>query len=752
MSSPSLEQLRYWQRNQEHDKIIEALDLETCKEAQKAVLCLALALSGNEAARSMLPEVARQNPTDPMWKSDVALVCLLAGEKEKSLNLLEEAVASPEATAVEFSRLGTVYLTMNELEKGREYYQEAIDRETGNGIWHNNLAGILVRQQKMEEALENYDRALKLTPDLEKAKQSRLNVLRALERTEEIVAELEKEIEINPEDIHLRLRLARAYDLDNKFTQAIQTLKEALLPVKEVEKPDKELPARDKSETPWAEQISLRMEMARIFTERSRHGIALHALNQVEELDPENPVQCYSMQATALSEMGRYDKALEKLDAAKEKIFEDNPEATLPLPLDMARAGVLNEKGDYEQAEEILRRLLETYPGNAQLLTQLGQTLLWTGKLDEAADCFEEASNINPMALAQMVNARRIPEDPKALEKMRQMADNPLMAEQARISMAFALSDLYEKQKDADNAWPYLELGNRLTDKQLGYSPEGFTKKVDTFKQVFTREFFAGQEPIGNSWPTPIFVVGMPRSGTTLTEQILCSHKDIFGAGELDLMGRLNQLMPKVLKDNRPFPVCIDKFTPHLRTEAARFYLKGLQHYDTEHDYVVDKMPHNFMQLGLIHLIFPQAKIIHIQRDPRDTALSNFQQNFKAKHGGMGFAFDLEKIALQINDYHRIMQHWREVLPAPVFEIKYEDLVVDQDTWSHKLLEFVGVDWDEQVMDFHKTERAVRTASVTQVRQPIYQTSKQKWRRYEKYLQPLLDNLDPTYMPEEYKE
>jgi hypothetical protein len=162
--------------------------------------------------------------------------------------------------------------------------------------------------------------------------------------------------------------------------------------------------------------------------------------------------------------------------------------------------------------------------------------------------------------------------------------------------------------------------------------------------------FFASCPKIRKSDRTPIFVVGMPRSGTTLTEQILCSHPDIFGARKPDLMARLTQLMPKVLKTKTPYPKCLEGFTPHLREEAARFYLKGLQNYDTEHSFVVDKMPHNFMQLGLISLIFPKAKIIHINRDPRDTAVSNFQQNFKAKHGGLGYAFNLKKTALQIND------------------------------------------------------------------------------------------------------
>ena len=414
------------------------------------------------------------------------------------------------------------------------------------------------------------------------------------------------------------------------------------------------------------------------------------------------------------------------------------------LQLDLARAFVLTEKGDYEEAEIIQRNLLETYPGHPGLLTQLGQTLLWTGKLAEAGDCFEQASRINPMALAQMVNAMRFPEDPASIKVMCQIADNPLLDEHTRVTMAFALADLYGKLKAPDQAWPYLALANRLTDKTIKYDPEQFSRRVDLFQQIFHRDFFARQTPIRNSDRTPVFVVGMPRSGTTLTEQILCSHPDIFGAGELDLISRLVQLMPRVIQSGRSYPECMESFTPHLREEAARFYLFGLKHYDTEHPFVVDKMPHNFMQLGLISLIFPRAKIIHVQRDPRDTALSNFQQNFKAKHGGLGYAFNLEKTALQINDYHRMMAHWRKVLPIPMFEFFYEDLVSDQDTWSRKLLEFVGVEWDDKVHDFHKTERAVRTASVSQVRQPIYNTSKQKWRRYEKYLAPLLDSLDKS--------
>jgi tetratricopeptide (TPR) repeat protein len=524
-------------------------------------------------------------------------------------------------------------------------------------------------------------------------------------------------------------------------------------PLKEITLPEGNTPEDEGHRKTRMEQIHLRMELGHTLSRRSRHGMALKALQQAALLKPDNPVPCLIQQAAALAEMQKFDAAFTVLEAAEKEIGEkgdSDPSGESPVPrrlsIDIALASILLEKGDYAESEGRLRQLLEIYPGHAGLLSQLGQCLLWTGKLDEAGDCFEKASAIDPLALAAMVNARRLPKDPKALEKMQRLADNPLLADPARITTGFALATIFDKRGETDTAWSYLSLANQLVEKQLDYDPERFSRDVTHYRNVFTKTFFSQQPPIRKGDRTPVFVVGMPRSGTTLTEQILCSHPDIFGAGELDLIARLIRVMPRVVNADLPYPFCLDKFTPHLREEAARYYLFGLYSYDRTHPYVVDKMPHNFMHLGLISLIFPAAKIVHVQRDPRDTALSNFQQNFKARHGGLGYAFNLEKIARQINDYHRMMDHWREVLPLPMFEFHYEDLVADQDAWSRRLLEFVGVEWDCNVRDFHKTKRAVRTASVTQVRQPIYKTSKQKWRRYEKHLAPLLENLDPEIM------
>jgi tetratricopeptide (TPR) repeat protein len=680
-----------------------------------------------EESRILLKAVLDVPPENPDWQSDLALAFLFCGDPQRADSLLADLIARNQADAVAYGRMGAVHLALNRLDEACECYREAVRREPGRSEWHNNLAGILARQQKLEEALENYDIALGIKPELEQAQQSRQRVLVALERTEEVVADLQQALAQRPEDHAIKLRLARAYNLDNRPAEAIRLLRQGLKPVEQTPK------GADDYDAQWR----LRGLLGEIFAERSLNGPALGVLDQMARMAPDNPVPIICRQAAVLAELGRYDAALEKLDALE----KDHPDQN---QIRTSRANILCETGDYAQAEGILRTLLETYPGDARLLAQLGQTLLWVGDLDEAGACFERASRINPMALAQMVNARKIPDDPRALQKMRAVADNILLPEAARETMSFALATVYENRKDYGTAFHYLALANRLTDKGLGYDADGFTRQTDAVAEIFNADFFAGLGPIRKSDRTPIFVVGMPRSGTTLTEQILSSHPRVFGAGELPIIPRLTGLLPRVLKVRQPFPWCVTRMTPHLREEAARHYLFGLCEFDREHQLVVDKMPHNFVNLGLIAMIFPTARIIHVNRDPRDTAVSNFQQNFKAKHGGMGYAFNLNHIARQINDYHRLMDHWRRVLPLPIFELSYEQMVEDMEGTARKLLDFVGAEWHEEVTRFYETKRAVRTASVTQVRQPIYKSSMQKWKRYEAYLGELLKNLDPA--------
>ncbi|WPL15090.1 MULTISPECIES: tetratricopeptide repeat-containing sulfotransferase family protein [Thiorhodovibrio] len=738
-TKPALEELRAWQRQLEDARVVEALaGREALSPAEATVLALARWRLQPTAAAADLAAVPAPASDDALWLSDAALAALVSGERVQAEQWLRAAIALPEATAVEYGRLGAVELVAGALEEAAAHYREAVRREPERAEWHNNLAGLLVRLQQLEEALEHYDLALTLKAALPEAQQGRARVLMALERTAELAAELQRALDDQPEDVGLRLRLARALTQDKRPGEAVSVLRDALLPPEESPKPATlAAPGATPSaaEQQWREQLLLRRELLHLLRARDHHLLVLRVIAQLERLEAPEPEVLIGFKVHALSELGRHEQAAEVLEQASATHGDH-------VRLRMARAALLAERGQYQDAETLLRELLEIYPGDGGLKTQLGQVLLWTGQLKEAGALFEEAARHNPLAFAQMVNARQMPQDPKAIEAMERVADNSLLPDDARVTMAFALHEVLDKAGDYARAFHYLHLANRLSDKVLNYDPAAFSRRVDGLIEAYSPAFFARQAPIRASDRTPVFVVGMPRSGTTLTEQILSSHPAIFGAGELDLMPRLAQLLPAVIKKGRPYPTCLGDFTPDLREEAVRFYLKGLKQHDSEHPYVVDKMPHNFMHLGLIALIFPGAKIIHVQRDPRDTALSNYQQNFKAKHAGMGYAFDLVKIGRQINDYQRIMRHWRAVLPLRIFEFRYEDLVADQEIWSRRLLEFVGVGWDAQVASFHETKRAVRTASVSQVRQPMYQSSTAKWRRYEASLAPLLEILE----------
>jgi hypothetical protein len=192
-----------------------------------------------------------------------------------------------------------------------------------------------------------------------------------------------------------------------------------------------------------------------------------------------------------------------------------------------------------------------------------------------------------------------------------------------------------------------------------------------------------------------------------------------------------------------PYPECVGELTAEAVAGAAGAYLEELDARDTEAARVVDKLPHNFLHLGLIALLFPHARIVHLRRDPRDVAVSTYWQNFGSRNGLLGYAFDLSEIGHHINAHHRLMRHWHEVLPMPIFELDYEALVSHPEPTVRNLLTFLGLDWDDRVLGFFNTEREVRTASVYQVRQPIYDTSVSRWRRYETHLEPLLTALDP---------
>ena len=293
-------------------------------------------------------------------------------------------------------------------------------------------------------------------------------------------------------------------------------------------------------------------------------------------------------------------------------------------------------------------------------------------------------------------------------------------------AMEFALGKAFSDLSDYDRSFVHYQAGNDLVRAQTPFDPSEFIKAIDQHISLFTKELL-NKLPHGNLSETPILIVGTPRSGTTLTESIVSSHSHVAGAGEMDYWARV---IPHIM------PNLPDSFFPQLAKRVADEYLMFMRQYSPTSTRITDKMPGNFLQLGIIHAIFPNAKIIHVKRNPIDTCLSIYFQNFSFSHH---YKWDLESLALWYEQYLRLMDHWRSVLPQDVmYEVRYDNLVDNIEGESRKLIDFLGLDWEPGILDYHKHERTIFTASKWQARQPVYKTSLERWRRYEKHLGPLL--------------
>jgi len=411
-----------------------------------------------------------------------------------------------------------------------------------------------------------------------------------------------------------------------------------------------------------------------------------------------------------------------------------------------ALADVENQAQNFELAESIYQELLTENRYFLPALQGLGQLKLQLGQIDEAVALFERVKEIDPAkGYASLINVRRFPKDVATLERIEKSARQPSMEGEVRGSLLLQLASAWEKQEAFDQAFAFAVEANDSMKKILNYDPVAHRQSCARIRYAFCKELYQHRPECGNKSDLPLFVVGMPRSGTTLVEQIIASHSQIFGAGELGVISSRVQGLNRWERHSgsgRQYPDCVDDLSPYVVDGISNDILMELQELAAADKpnakHVVDKLPHNFEHIGLIKFLFPNARIISVRRDPRDIAISNFFTDYQAKHGGMGFAYDLNWIGEQLADHNLLMHHWQQLFPGQILEVNYEDVVDDLEGSARKMLDYIGVDWEPQVLAFNELDRPVKTASVWQVRQPIYKTSKAKWARYSSQLAPLI--------------
>jgi len=381
-------------------------------------------------------------------------------------------------------------------------------------------------------------------------------------------------------------------------------------------------------------------------------------------------------------------------------------------------------------------RALVLKPSYADAYSNMGNILAELGKFEAAKSAYERAVELAPQRGTFHRNLAFVKDFRAGDPQLAAMAELALVATtlppSEQTALQFALSKAYADLGEHERSFQHLLQANAQKRHQTAYDEAATLAAFARIHTTFPSELIAAKRDLGHPSPLPIFIVGMPRSGTTLTEQILASHPKVFGAGELDHF--YQEVVTRIWDPKEAGAPSLSRVTgPHLWQGAAR-YLARISRAAPAADRVVDKMPSNFRFLGLIHLALPNARIIHIRRDPLDTCLSCFSVHFAGDHP---YAYDLGELGRYYRAYERLMEHWRRVLPPHVLlEIRYEDLVADLDREARRIVAHCGLEWNDSCLDFHKTQRSIRTASARQVRQPLYHSSIGRWRQYAQHLAP----------------
>ncbi len=428
----------------------------------------------------------------------------------------------------------------------------------------------------------------------------------------------------------------------------------------------------------------------------------------------------------------RYDEAQEHLEQAI-VLKEGFTEALFNL------AKTIRMQGDLAEARYYYERVLELKPDHWAAKAGIAHTWEDEGDMKRASDGFLQIIEQAPdraHGYRGLSHVRKWKGDEPEITAMKQVFESEDARAADRISVAYALGKVHDDIKDFDKAFEYYKFANDNSGVQ--HDHDAVVAQYDELIDVFSKDFFDKNFGHGHPSKKPIFVVGMPRSGTTLTEQIFASHRDVFGAGELEYMARTMR-RAFLMSGEAPTPAAYRKLSANAWRILGNQYIKLTQRKAPIADRVADKMPHNYEQLGLIAMTLPNAKVIHIKRQAPDTCFSCFTHDFNEFHS---YNRDLRNAGLYYRQYERVMEHWKEVLPIEIFNLKYEDLVSEPEDTIRKMLDFADLDWDENCLNFHKLKRRVATPSNTQVTQPMYKKSKDRWRNYEKHLVPLLEALE----------
>ena len=651
-------------------------------EAHGAIAMLSAALERHDEAVASWRRAIEIEPGSAELHNNLGAALSELGRHEEAVASYRRAIELQPRSAELHDNLGLALASTGRPEEAAASYRRAIELEPGYGPAHHNLGVALSRLGRVEEALASYRRAIEIEPYAAEAHNNLGVALSRLGRHEEAAASYLRAIEIAPD-----------------YAEAYNNLGNA------------------------------RCQLDRV-------GEAVASYRRAVEIKPDYAEAHYSL-GNALGVGGRPDEAVASYRRAID-IRPNYAEAHNHL------GSALRDARRFDEAVGYYRQAIAIKPDHAEAHCNLGIALKVLGRIDEARQAIEKSIELAPARIesyASLAEAKRFRDGDPHLAAMKELARNMAsLSGEEQIRLHFALGKIFADLDEQEQSFRHLLEGNALKRRQIVYDEAAVLWGFDRIRGVFTRELMRDKQGRGHPSPVPVFILGMPRSGTTLVEQILASHPSVYGAGELtelvDIVAGLGG--PRGVFAN--FPENVRAMSKVQLRDLGTRYLERVSALAPAASRITDKMPANFRFAGLIHLALPNARIIHTRRDPIDTCLSCFSLLFS---GDQPHTYDLGELGRYYRAYAALMEHWCGVLPQGVMiDVQYEELVTDFERQARRIVAHCGLDWDAACLDFHKTHRPVPTASAVQVRQPIYRTSIGRWQSCGDMLGPLLAALE----------
>jgi tetratricopeptide (TPR) repeat protein len=616
-------------------------------------------------------------PAEQQQALDRAINCHSSGNLDEAVKLYRGLLDDCPEQADALHYLGVIDLQRGQFDAAVILIQQAVDARPGYVDAIINLGYGLNALGRHEAAAEQFERALSLGPAKATLLANLGGSLEQMGRYDDAIQRYEAALELQPELAEIRRSLADALLNVGRTNDALREITQAV----------------SSGRPSFALKVSL--------------GNILNAAGRVDDA-----IQC----------------------------FEDLLRAQSDLPIHGNLAKALRKKGRYKEAIEQYEKLLAKDPDNIDGHFDLGVVYHDLGEKDDARIAFRKAVQLDNTCAKAWHGISTVSKnafDDGEIEILLKLQRDSDTSHDKRVLLAFALGKHFENTgRHEDAARQYL-MANSLKREEFDYDIENDLRAFHNIQTSFDETLLEKWSSAGLTDNSPIFIIGMPRSGTTLIEQILASHPQVHGAGEREILtNSILNVFP--ITNGSDYTGTLDDATSEKFRNVASNYLGGFP--DIVADYVTDKMPHNFLHVGMIRILFPNASIVHCRRNPHDTCFSIYKHLFGVR--SHPYAYDLQELARYYNAYAKLMNHWDEVMPGEIHTVDYETMIDAQEQTTRELLDACGLEWDPACLEFHKYERPIATISATQVRQPVYRSSIGAWKPYEKMLGPLLALLN----------